>query len=236
MIIECKNLKKIYKIPRFLKPQFIEALKDVNLEVKRNEIFSIIGLNGAGKSTLISIILGVTKPTNGEIKFKYPDFKKKIGYMPEIVGFPVNLTPVDILKSMKNLYLTINNDKILNVLNEVGLEKAKFQKLKTFSKGMLQRFNLAQVLIHDPEILILDEPFSGLDPLGRELFFKIFLNIKKSGKTIIFSSHILTDVEKISDKILILHKGKNLKIIVPKDLKDKSLQEYFVEIIKSEGN
>jgi len=101
---------------------------------------------------------------------------------------------------------------------------------------MLQRFNLAQVLIHDPEILILDEPFSGLDPLGRELFFKIFLNIKKSGKTIIFSSHILTDVEKISDKILILHKGKNLKIIVPKDLKDKSLQEYFVEIIKSEGN
>ena len=236
-IIECQNIKKIYKIPKFISFSEIYALKKVNFFICNNEIFSIIGLNGAGKSTLLSIILGITRPTNGKIRFNLKDYKSKIGYMLEIVNFPLNLTPVDILTSMKNIFPEITNDKINEVLDLVGLKDSKNNKLKTFSKGMLQRFNLAQAIIHNPEILILDEPFSGLDPLGRKLFFDIFLNLKENGKTIIFSSHILTDVEKISDKILILHKGVSLEIISPESLKEKSLHDYFIKkISENESN
>ncbi len=232
-IIECSNIEKIYKTPEFISFRKINALKNVNFSISNNEIFSIIGLNGAGKSTLLSIILGITNPTNGNITFKLKNYKSKIGYMPETVNFPLNLTPVDILCSMGNLFPGIEKNKINTLLDFVGLKVSKNRKLRTFSKGMLQRFNLAQTLIHNPKILILDEPFSGLDPLGRKLFFDIFLNLKQEGRTILFSSHILTDVEKISDKILILHKGISLKIITPKEIEGGNLQDYFVKIISN---
>lgn len=232
-IIECSNIEKIYKTPEFISYKKVNALKNVNFSICNNEIFSVIGLNGAGKSTLLSIILGITNPTNGNITFKLKNYKSKIGYMPETVNFPLNLTPVDILCSMGNLFPEIEKNKINTLLDFVGLKVSKNRKLRTFSKGMLQRFNLAQTLVHNPKILILDEPFSGLDPLGRKLFFDIFLNLKQEGRTILFSSHILTDVEKISDKILILHKGISLKIITPKEIEGGNLQDYFVKIISN---
>ena len=232
-IIECSNIEKIYKTPEFISYKKVNALKNVNFSICNNEIFSVIGLNGAGKSTLLSIILGITNPTNGNITFKLKNYKSKIGYMPETVNFPLNLTPVDILCSMGNLFPGIEKNKINTLLDFVGLKVSKNRKLRTFSKGMLQRFNLAQTLVHNPKILILDEPFSGLDPLGRKLFFDIFLNLKQEGRTILFSSHILTDVEKISDKILILHKGISLKIITPKEIEVGNLQDYFVKIISN---
>ncbi len=233
--IVCSNIYKSFKIKTFASSKVLNVLSNINFSVMENEIFSVVGVNGAGKSTLLSIIVGILKYEKGSIDFKIKNYKEKIGYMPEITNFPPNLTAYNILNSMKYIFSDITEKKINNLLEKTGLKNFSKSPLKTFSKGMLQRFNLVQSIIHEPEILILDEPFSGLDPLGRELFLEIFEELKKKGLTIMFSSHVLTDVEKLSNRVMILHKGKVSKILTKEDLADNSLSKIFIETVNSEN-
>ena len=235
-MIKCEHISKTFSIKTFLTKKQIYALKGLSIEIPSGKITSIIGLNGAGKSTLILILIGVLFPDEGEVKYSTDKIFENIGYMPETAQFPLNLSPYDILSSMKKVFKNINDKKIIYICEKVGLKEFIKKPLKTFSKGMLQRFNLAQCIIHEPEILILDEPFTGLDPLGRKLFLSIFSELKDNGTTMLFSSHILEDVEKISDKIAVIHNGKIVRTITPEECKKKNLNDIFFETISSDNN
>lgn len=228
-----------------LKRQIV--LEDLSLEINKGEVFGFIGPNGAGKSTSINIALDFLRPDSGRVRIKGEpaiDSKSRrhIGYMPEQPHFYEQLTPRELLE-FGGLTAGMTRDK-LNGQTEVILDKLELlpfidRPVRTFSKGMKQRIGLAQAMIHDPDILILDEPMSGLDPLGRRLVARLILESKKAGKTIFFSTHILNDVEMLCDRIGVLHKGKMLYCGDIKGFQKDfgTLEEAFVEEIteRSEG-
>jgi ABC-type multidrug transport system ATPase subunit len=207
-IIEIKNLSKQFKELR--------AVNKLNLNVHKGDVFGFLGPNGAGKSTTIRMLLTLIRPTEGEIKiFGKPlrenraEILKKIGAIvekPDFYGYLSAYKNLEILARISKA--DHSNNKIMEVLELVGLEKRYKSKVKTFSHGMKQRLGLAQALLHDPELIILDEPTTGLDPQGmkeiRELI--IFLS-KEKGKTILLSSHILYEVELVANRMIILSKG-----------------------------
>ena len=194
------------------------VLDDLVLEIKKGEIFGFLGPNGAGKSTSINIALDFIRPDSGQVLIKGlpstgADSRKHIGYMPENPHFYEQLTPRELL-GFCGLTSGVHREQIKPKI-EVILDKLELlpfidRPVRTFSKGMKQRIGLAQAMIHDPEILILDEPMSGLDPLGRRLVSSLILESRETGKTIFFSTHILNDVEMLCDRIAVLHKGKML--------------------------
>jgi ABC-2 type transport system ATP-binding protein len=194
----------------------VTALMALSLEVTQGEIFGFLGPNGAGKTTTFKLLLGLLHPTHGKIFLWGEDhnkieLKSKIGFLPESPYFYNYLKAKEYLHLCGQLF-GINtkkrHNKIDTLLERVGLKDHKNALIKTYSKGMLQRIGLAQALIHDPELLILDEPMSGLDPLGRKEVRDIILELKAQGKTIIFSTHILSDVETVCDRVAIIIKGK----------------------------
>jgi len=194
----------------------VTALTDLSLEVKRGEIFGFLGPNGAGKTTTFKLLLGLLHPTRGKIFLWGEDhdkieLKSKIGFLPESPYFYNYLKAKEYLHLCGQLFgITFKKrqHKVDSLLELVGLKDHKNALIKTYSKGMLQRLGLAQALINDPELLILDEPMSGLDPLGRKEVRDIMLELKAQGKTIIFSTHILSDVETVCDRVGIIIKGK----------------------------
>src|SRR4030042_4207158 len=177
----------------------IAALTELSLEVKRGEVFGFLGPNGAGKTTTFKLLVGLLHPTRGKIflwgedQYKI-ELKSKIGFLPESPYFYNYLKAKEYLHLCGQLF-GINakerHNKIDTLLERVGLKDHKNELIKTYSKGMLQRLGLAQALVNDPELLILDEPMSGLDPLGRKEVRDIMLELKAQGKTIIFSTNIL---------------------------------------------
>lgn len=223
-MIKVSNLKKSYKKN--------EVVKGINFEVNEGELFALLGSNGAGKSTTIKMILGLVKISEGDITIEK---NKKIGYSPETPYFPPFLSAIEVLKyyarlqGIKEPMLTSHCEELLNT---VGLDNSK-NKVKNYSKGMLQRLALAQALIDDPDILILDEPCAGLDAMGRIEMLSLINKLKKQGKTIIMNSHILNDMEKVLDKGIILNKGEILKSFSKADLeKENDLETIFVETIE----
>lgn len=215
--LEIKNLKKTFKSNFLIKKYHV--LKDINLSVEQGEVYGFLGPNGAGKTTTIKCILGITFPDAGEISLLgHPantiESKKKLGFLPEQPYFYDYLTPVELLTFTGRLFGIPNPSlakRIQELIHRVGLEGKENIKLKKFSKGMLQRIGLAQALVHNPELLILDEPFSGLDPIGRKELRDIILSLKEEGKTVFFSSHILQDMELMVDKVGIITAGKTRK-------------------------
>lgn len=215
--LEIKNLKKTFKSNFLIKKYHV--LNDINLSVEQGEIYGFLGPNGAGKTTTIKCILGITFPDAGEISLlghtsNSIDSKKKLGFLPEQPYFYDYLTPVELLTFTGMLFGIPKNPlakKTRELIRLVGLEGKESIKLRKFSKGMIQRIGLAQALVHDPEILILDEPFSGLDPIGRKELRDIILSLKEAGKTVFFSSHILQDMELIVDRVGIILSGKTRK-------------------------
>ena len=194
----------------------IDVLKGVNLEIKKGEIYGFLGPNGAGKTTTIKAITGLIKPDKGKIeicghKHTSSAAKKKLGFMPERPGFYNHLSGRELLMFYTDLLGISEQEakkKVSELLETVGMTKKANQKLGSYSKGMAQRIALAQALLNDPQLVILDEPLSGLDPIGRSDFRKIILSLKEKGVTVFFSSHIIPDVESICDRVAILLDGK----------------------------
>jgi ABC-2 type transport system ATP-binding protein len=213
LAIKTVNLTKRYS--GLWGKQAVEAVKNLNLEVYRGEIFGFLGPNGAGKTTTIKVLLGIIYPTEGEAYVLGqpagdPKNHYRISYLPENPYFYDYMTGREILTFYARLFGIAEPERskrVNELLNRVGLSRAADQTLRTYSKGMLQRIGLAQCLINDPELLILDEPTAGLDPIAHIDIRDMILDLRNQGKTLFISSHQLSDVERVCDRVAILNKG-----------------------------
>ncbi|MDI6641313.1 MAG: ABC transporter ATP-binding protein [Elusimicrobiota bacterium] len=242
--IKLENLTKIYRKTHLGKVYKTLGVQDLSLEIEEGEIFGLLGLNGSGKTTTIKLILGLLFPTEGKISvfgFPFPDRKKLslIGYLPEIPYFHKFLTGRETLKFYIRLSSVsdteysekyLSESKIDEVLSIVNLKDAD-KTIGEFSKGMLQRLAIAQCLLHNPPLLIFDELVSGLDPLGIREMRDFVLQLKSKGKTVFFSSHLISEVEKVCDRVSILHNGKLVKIVNNDEWREKPLEEIFIESV-----
>ena len=214
--LQISNLTKDYKTG-FFKQRSVRALDGLTLEVRSGQIFGFLGGNGAGKTTTIKILMGLLHPTTGEAKILGQDISeidvhRRLGYCPENPYFYDYLTPLELLNYFGEIF-GLNSQKrkerSTDLLNAVGLQKSDWNKhLRKFSKGMLQRVGLAQSLLNDPEIIFLDEPMSGLDPIGRREIRELIARLRTHGKTVFMSTHILSDIESLCDEVAILSRGK----------------------------
>ena len=197
----------------------VEAVKSLTLSVPQGEIYGFLGPNGAGKTTTLKMLMGLVRPSGGEASLLgHPigdrDTRASIGYLPEHPYFYEHLRPEEFLHFYGRLYGIPNRTlkaRATELVERVGLGHARTRTLRKFSKGMVQRLGLAQALINDPELVILDEPMSGLDPMGRKTVRDLIFALKDKGKTVFFSSHILQDVEMVCDRVGILQNGSLIK-------------------------
>lgn len=217
VVIETNNLHKVYRTGFWLNQKLV-PLKGCTLRVNQGETFGLLGPNGAGKTTLLKILLGIIRATSGQASLLGKPLgdravKHRVGYLPENPYFYDYLTGWEFLRYTAGLFQippAVQHERITQLLELVGLAQsaARKKQLRQYSKGMLQRIGMAQALINDPEVVFLDEPMSGLDPLGRYQIREIIVSLKKQGKTIFFNSHVLSDVEMICDRIAILAQGE----------------------------
>ncbi|TVQ79057.1 MAG: ABC transporter ATP-binding protein [Bradymonadales bacterium] len=215
-VLEVQALSKIYRQHFWTKAR--KVLDAVSFSVHQGEIFGFLGPNGAGKSTTIKILLEIIFPSSGEARlFGQPihaaETKQRIGFLAENPYFYDFLTAQGFLEFHGGLYglsQSFLRSRIPEVLELVGMKGTENIRLRFFSKGMLQRIGLAQAIIHDPDLVILDEPMTGLDPVGRKEVRDLMIELKSRGKTVFFSTHILSDVESICDRVAILNLGKLL--------------------------
>ena len=211
--IEIAGLSKTY---RGKKAARVEALKDLRLSVEQGEIFGFLGPNGAGKSTTIKVLAGLISPTAGSARIMGVDIssheaRRQVGYLPENPAFYDYLSAEEYLLFVGRTFAiqeTLLREKSEYVLRLLDLWDARKRQMRGYSKGMVQRVGLAQALIHDPDVYILDEPMSGLDPVGRALVKDIMLDLKARGKCVFFSTHIIADVETVCDRVGIILKGE----------------------------
>ena len=217
LAIETDRLRKVYRTGFWLDRQ-VESLKECTLQVYKGETFGLLGLNGAGKTTLLKTLLGIVRPTTGTGRLLGKplgdrSIKQKIGYLPENPYFYDFLTGWELLEYTAGLFeipRSIHKHRIPALLDLVGLDRssAKKKQLRQYSKGMVQRVGMAQALINDPELVFLDEPMSGLDPLGRKQMREIIISLGNAGKTVFFNSHVLTEVEQVCNRVGILARGE----------------------------
>jgi len=210
IILEVNNLSKTYKN--------FKAIDDISFQVNKGDIYGFLGPNGAGKSTTLRMILGLIKPNKGEIKlngsfvnFKNKKYLNNIGALIERPDFYKNLSAYQNLKILYSMS-RVNNPKIIHdVLHEVDLFDRKNDKVGSYSQGMKQRLGIAQTLLHNPQLIILDEPSNGLDPQGQADMRELILKINKDkGITVIISSHILAEIEKIANRMIVINKGQKI--------------------------
>jgi ABC-2 type transport system ATP-binding protein len=212
--IRAQGLRKTFRTGFMMRA--VEAVRGVDLEVREGEIFGFIGPNGAGKTTTIKILTGLILPTAGEawirdLPVSDPRCRRHLGFLPEGTFFHEYLTGRELLDFHARLLgipHAVRRERIPQLLERVGIPHAADMRIRSYSKGMRQRVGLAQALVGDPDLLILDEPMSGLDPLGRKDVRDLILSLRDEGKTIFFSSHILADAEMICDQVAIIVRGK----------------------------
>lgn len=223
--IEVAELEKEYREGWFKRTRF-KALKGVDLTVNRGEVFGLLGPNGAGKTTLIKILLGIVRSTAGKARLLGEvagsrNARRKIGYLPENLNFPSHHTATSALQLYGRLSY-VPEDTIQkrsrDLLELVGLSGRENELVKKYSKGMRQRLGLAQALLHDPELLIMDEPTDGLDPVGRSQIRQLICLLKDQGKTVFLNSHILQEVELVCDRVAILANGRLRGVGTPAEL------------------
>ncbi len=216
-VIQVEGLHKYYQ-KHFWAPR-VAVLKGLDLKIEPGQVFGFLGPNGAGKTTTIKTLMGIIKPSKGRVEIFGQDPwetspKQRTGFLPESPYFYEYLTGREFLRFCGKLYALKTNgleNKISDLLSLVKMTDSADLQMRKYSKGMLQRIGLAQSLISDPELVVLDEPLTGLDPLGRKEFKDIILSLKSQGKTVFFSSHILPDAEMVCDQVAIINKGKLLK-------------------------
>jgi ABC-2 type transport system ATP-binding protein len=213
--IEITGLSKEYAVG-FWKKQRRAALKSLNLAVEAGETFGFLGPNGAGKTTTLKLLMGIIFPTAGTATIlgrdaSDPEVKRKTGFLPEQPYFYDYLSAHELLDyyaRLSGVDTGTRQRRIGELLDQVGLSDVGNKQLRKFSKGMLQRVGIAQAIIHDPEVVFLDEPMSGLDPVGRHEVRELIQGLKDAGKTIFFSTHILSDAEALCDRVAVIHKGE----------------------------
>lgn len=229
IMIKVKDLTKMYG--KF------KALDRLNLEIEENEVFGFLGPNGAGKTTTINLMMGLLQPTSGKIEIagidvvKNPlEVKRICGYLPENVGFYDHMTARQNLLYFSEFY-KIPKSEAMKVIDEllelVGIADAADRKVGKFSKGMKQRLGLAQALLNDPKVVFLDEPTSGLDPKGSADFRKIVKGLKREGKTIFFSSHILSEVKEVCETVGIISKGR---LVTKGSIRDLARDSFMIVV------
>lgn len=214
VIVEARNLSKIYR--DFWGRSKKVALKPLDLEIRRGEIFGLLGPNGSGKTTTMKLLLGLIFPTSGEALVFGRDAtdvskNERVGYLPEETYLYKFLDAEETLDFYGRLFDMPPEERKRRadaLIAMVGLGRDKKRQLKEYSKGMTRRIGIAQALINDPELVLLDEPTSGLDPIGTREMKDLIIDLKKRGKTVIMSSHLLADVEDVCDRIAVLHQGE----------------------------
>jgi len=230
ILVEVTELEKVYTIG--LRRRRVTAVDGISFEVRRGEVFGIVGPNGAGKTSTIKILTGLSRQTAGCAKLfgrdvSEVDSRQSLGYLPEAPYFYEHLRVEELLHfygSLHGMDPSTIRERSNQLIARVGLDHARGRQLRKFSKGMRQRAGLAQALINDPELVILDEPQSGLDPVGRKDVRDLIFELKQQGKTVILSSHILPDVEAVCDRVAVLHKGSLVEIGSMAELASKRTQ------------
>ncbi len=232
--IEINNLTKTYKGKKGAQ---VQALKGLALEIMPGEEFGFLGPNGAGKSTTIKTLMGLIRPTAGdalilEERISSNSARRHVGYLPENPAFYDYLTAEEYLTFVARAFDVPSNllrERVCESLRIMELWDARKRPMRGYSKGMVQRVGLAQTLIHDPDVYILDEPMSGLDPIGRALVKEIILDLKKRGKSVFFSTHITDDVEKVCDRVGVIVRGKLEALDSVENIVRKGIEGYIVQ-------
>ena len=243
-ILTTEGLTKVFKVGFW--GRRVTVLEGLSLDVRQGEVFGFLGPNGAGKTTTIKILMGLIYPTAGRATlFGRPigdrQAKARLGFLPESPYFYDYLTAAEFLQFYGHLFSlrgALLEKRVTELLDLVGMSHARNLQLRKFSKGMLQRVGIAQALINDPELVVLDEPMSGLDPVGRKEIRDLILRLKESGKTIFFSSHILHDAEILCDRVAIILKGRMVACGLVSDLVGQGATqsvEMIVEGLSAEG-
>jgi len=236
--IEIKDLKKVFRDQR---RREVSALKELTLNIQQGEIMGFLGPNGAGKSTTIKTLVGLIKPTTGSVRLfgqpvSSPVCRSRVGYLPENPAFYDYLNAREYLMMVGKIFgmrtdeITSGIDRILGLLD---LRHAESRRIRTYSKGMVQRLGLAQTLLHDPDLYILDEPMSGLDPLGRALVKQIMCDLKSKGKTVFFSTHVTADIEAVCDRVAVLVEGRLRAVDSVQVLLEQGFEGYTIQLSRS---
>lgn len=238
--IEIAGLCKQFKGKKMTR---VEALKGLDLQIETGEVFGFLGPNGAGKSTTIKLVMGLLQPTSGSARIMgidsaQADSRRAVGYLPENPAFYDYLSAEEYIAFVGSHFrmeaglLKRRSDEVLKRLE---LWEARKRPMRSYSKGMVQRVGLAQTLVHDPDVYILDEPMSGLDPIGRALVKEIILDLKKRGKCVFFSTHITDDVEKVCDRVGVIVKGSLVAVDRVENILRSGVEGYLVHLQLSES-
>jgi ABC-2 type transport system ATP-binding protein len=215
-VIEVSGLRKTYRVGFFMRP--VEAVRGISFDVRDGEIVGLIGPNGSGKTSTIKVLLGLCAPTAGSAKLFGLDARERkarerVGFLPENPYVYPYLTPrefIELCAKLSSVDAKIRGKRVEEVMARTGIAWAADRRVGSLSKGMLQRTGLAAALVADPQLLVLDEPMSGLDPLGRREVRDLIFEERRAGRTVLFSSHVLGDVEALCDRVVILRKGEVL--------------------------
>jgi ABC-2 type transport system ATP-binding protein len=213
--IEILDLEKSYRVG-FWRKDLKQALRPLRLTIEEGEVFGFLGPNGAGKTTTLKLLMGLVSPTGGTARIlgreiDDPRVKEQIGFLPEQPYFYDYLTGEELLTyyaELSGVPAKGRARRVAAMLERVGLADSARTQLRKYSKGMLQRVGLAQAILHDPKLVFLDEPMSGLDPMGRREVREMIQEMRKEGKTVFFSTHILSDAEALCDRVAIIHQGE----------------------------
>jgi ABC-2 type transport system ATP-binding protein len=239
--IEINGLCKQFTGKRMTK---VDALKGLDLTIAEGEVFGFLGPNGAGKSTTIKLVMGLLRPTSGTTQIMGMDAdqaesRRRVGYLPENPAFYDYLSAeeyIDFVGSQFRMESTLLTRRSEEVLRRLDLWEARKRPMRGYSKGMVQRVGLAQALVHNPDVYILDEPMSGLDPIGRALVKDIILDLKKMGKCVFFSTHITDDVEKVCDRVGVINKGQLVVVDSVEAILQRGVEGYTVLVSNTDGN
>jgi ABC-2 type transport system ATP-binding protein len=244
--IRFQNVSKIYRRSHLGRVTETTGLAGLDLDIVKGEVFGLLGLNGSGKTTAIKLLMGLHHPTKGEVetlgrRASDVEVLSRIGYAPEAAYLNKTLTGRENLRlfaALSRIPRAEIERRVTEILEKVGLGKALDQRLSEYSKGMLQRASLAQALIHDPELVILDEPVTGLDPLAIKEVRVLILWLKSKGKTVLFSSHDISEVERVCDRIGILSGGRLVKVMKQDEWRGKpdALETAFAAaVVRTDG-
>jgi ABC-2 type transport system ATP-binding protein len=236
VVLEVSQLRKTFQLGLLRKR--VEAVRDISFEVRRGEVFGFIGPNGAGKTTSIKMMLQLIFPSGGQVKLFGastfdPEARQRLGYLPEnpyIYAYLKPLEFLDLCGRLTSMSRAKRKSRSEELVNKLGIAHALDRPIGKFSKGMMQRLGFCQALLHEPELLILDEPFSGLDPIGRKDIRDLMLEQKAAGKTMLLTSHVLSDVETLSERVAIVRQGKIVAYGALDDLLRPEVRRVEVEL------